>query len=39
MDGKYTLTVADGTENPTLVFSFVGMESQEISILVKTLSM
>ena len=30
MDGKYTLTVADGTENPTLVFSFVGMESQEI---------
>ena len=30
LNGKYTLSLAEGSENLTLVFSFVGMESQEI---------
>jgi len=28
-DGKYSLSVPDGTTNPTLIFSFIGYTSQE----------
>ena len=31
MDGNYTITVAEGNEKPVLVFSFVGMNTQEIT--------
>ncbi len=31
MDGNYTISVADGNEKPVLVFSFVGMNTQEIA--------
>ena len=31
VDGNYTITVADGNEKPVLVFSFVGMNTQEIA--------
>ena len=30
IDGKYSITIADGNETPTLVFSFVGMTTQEV---------
>lgn len=31
-DGKYRLTLPSGLENPTLVFSFVGFQTQEVPI-------
>ena len=31
MDGNYTITVAEGNEKPVLIFSFVGMNTQEIA--------
>ena len=32
IDGKYTLTLPGNTPNPVLLFSFVGMKTQEISV-------
>ena len=36
IDGKYTLTLPGNTPSPALVFSFIGMETREVSVGQKT---